>query len=442
MSDALCRLVIHAVETGGTEASSTVDLTLPADCPVAVLIPPVADVVLKGSIPTTDPRSWNLTRIGGEPLDTAMTLRENTVHDGELLALAPAPLPSPRRRSGDSSRVVAEAASHTPAGLPHGAVTIAAVTVTLVSAATLAWTGRTVGTATHLWTAAALSAAAATSVIVTGRTDQRASLGLSLAAVVFATVTGFLAGPNTAWAPALLLAASSGFAVSILLLHMAGAHTAMLNAFAAGTGAFAAAGLIGVTADLPFGAVGAVLAVLSLTALSAAPKLTVAAAALGPSRPEIGDRRAVIGHRMLTGLVAGWSCSATLGASAVAAAPGGAPPAATALFAADVGLLLLLRQRSHLGLYRRVTLGAAGLCASAAAFLVAANAAPGHASWLCAVVVAVAMAVLRWGIRPEPPNPVVRQGLQILEYLALTAVVPLAAWATGVYGLVRDLSLP
>ncbi len=30
----------------------------------------------------------------------------------------------------------------------------------------------------------------------------------------------------------------------------------------------------------------------------------------------------------------------------------------------------------------------------------------------------------------------------MLEYVALAAVVPLALWVTGVYDLVRDLSLP
>ena len=44
--------------------------------------------------------------------------------------------------------------------------------------------------------------------------------------------------------------------------------------------------------------------------------------------------------------------------------------------------------------------------------------------------------------RTTPPNPVVRQGLQVVEYLTLAAVVPLAAWVAGVYGMVRDLSLP
>jgi len=39
-------------------------------------------------------------------------------------------------------------------------------------------------------------------------------------------------------------------------------------------------------------------------------------------------------------------------------------------------------------------------------------------------------------------NPVARRAVELLEYLALTAVVPLACWAGGLYGLIRGLSLP
>ncbi len=62
------------------------------------------------------------------------------------------------------------------------------------------------------------------------------------------------------------------------------------------------------------------LTVVSVGALSAAPKLTVAVAGIGPSRPDVGDRRAGIAHRVLTGLVAGWSAAAVLGIAAVAVA--------------------------------------------------------------------------------------------------------------------------
>ena len=35
-------------------------------------------------------------------------------------------------------------------------------------------------------------------------------------------------------------------------------------------------------------------------------------------------------------------------------------------------------------------------------------------------------------------SPVVRRAVEVVEYLALAAVVPLACWVVGLYGLVRD----
>ncbi|MCH9640645.1 MAG: type VII secretion integral membrane protein EccD [Actinomycetia bacterium] len=473
MPDTLCRLAIHATETIASpgrsaptgvsgasvaEAISTVDLILPRDCPVATLIPSIVDVVLggpagrDGSLAGTRPRRWCLTLIGGEPLDSSMTLRESAVHDGELILLTRAPLPASPSRPGDASGVVAGVAHQKPSAALHGAVTAAAVAVTTVSAATLAWSGAEAGSATHLWSAAAVGTASAVGAVAIPRAAHRLSVALSLAAVLFAMVTGFLAGTHSFWAPAFLLATSAGFAVSILMLHMTDGNTAVLTAAAAVTGAIATVSMIGLAVRLPFGAAGAILTVLSLAALSASPKLAVAAAGLGPSRPETRGRRAAFAHTVLTGLVTGWSAAATLGVTAVAAVaiiaaptsapPGSGPTAVTAIFVADVGLLLLLRQRTHIDGHRRVGLGAAGICALTAAHIVAVGATPEHAPWLCAATIIASMAAVSWASRAKPPNPVVRQSLQMLEYLALAAVIPLAAWVTGVYGLVRDLSLP
>lgn len=441
MPDSLCRLAIQPTDRAG-EHLETVDLTLPADSPVAELIPAIVDVVVPEPFTVAEPLRWHLTRICGQRLMPSMTLRENDVHDGEVILLTTEPGPSPRRRPGDASGLVAAAANPAPAQLPD-AVTVAGIAVTAVSAATLAWTGVGPENTGHLWTAATLSAAGAISAVLSGRPAHRTALPTSLAAVSFAMVTGFLAGPDAAWAPALLLAGSPGFAVSIMLLHMTCGHTAVLNAAAAATGAMAAAGAIGTSATLPVGATGALLTVLSLAALSIAPKLTVAAVGLGPSRPEVGDRRAEVGHHVLTGLVAGWSFSMTLGIAAVAAAAlaGVVTPATAAMFAADVGLLLILRGRTHVDARRRMTLGAAGLCAVTAAFVVTVSAEPGHGNWFCAALAATGVAIARWGTRSEGSNPIVGQMLQTIEYLALAAAVPLAVWVAGGYGLVRAVSL-
>ena len=445
VSDTLCRLAIHTTGTVGAGSPSTCDVTLPADHPVAALIPHIVDIIgdLSGDSAAPGPQRWYLCRIGGARLDASMTLRENAVHDGDLVLLTTEPPPAPRCRPGDASAVVAEVANPSPSRVLRGAVTVGGITAVTVSASALAWAGGVAGTAPQLWTAAVLSGAGAAGAVVIGRSGHRMSLVLSLTAVAYAMVTGFLAEPDAPWAPALLLAASSGFAVSIMLLQMAPGDIEFLTAAAAVTGAVAAAAVIALAAHLPLATAGAILTVLSLVGLSAAPKLAVAAAGLGPSRPEIGHRRAAAGHRILTGLVTGWATSTVLGLAAITAVAlvGSVPPAVAAMLAADLGLLLLLRQRTHIDVRRRVGLGAAGLCASITACIVAVSAAPEHAAWFCAAAVAIGVTAVRLATSTETPNPVVRQGLQLLEYVALVAVVPLAAWVAGVYGLVRNLSL-
>ncbi|MDZ4268626.1 MAG: type VII secretion integral membrane protein EccD, partial [Mycobacterium sp.] len=402
----LCRLTVHAA---GAEPS--VDLILPVDCPVGVLLPSVVDLALPGSPSGTGPQRWHLNRINGERLETSMTLRQHGIDDGELLLLTMALPPAPRRRAGDPSNVVAAAADHGPSLAAQAAVAAAGPVVVIVTALTLAWSGSTGSTSAPLWTAAALSAGAATGAVAFARSVRGLSVVLSLAAVLFAAVTGFLTVPHAPWAPAVLLTASCGVAVSILLLRMATGDTAMLTALAAVWGAIASTGLIGMTAQVPIAAGGAMLSVLSLAALSAAPKLTVAVAGLGPARPQIGDRRAAAAHRILTGLVVGWSSSATLGVAAVAAEAltAAVPPALAALLAADVGLLLLLRQRSHVDVRRRIGLGASGLCALIAAHTVTVGVTPEYAPWLCAATVIAGVSALhRAATTAAPPTPVVR----------------------------------
>jgi hypothetical protein len=46
------------------------------------------------------------------------------------------------------------------------------------------------------------------------------------------------------------------------------------------------------------------------------------------------------------------------------------------------------------------------------------------------------------GVFGATVNPLARRTVEVLEYLALAAVVPLACWVGGLYGLIRGVSLP
>lgn len=439
--DSLRRVTIHRTEAFG-HSHEAIDFTLPADYPVADLIPPIVDAFPDHPVTGNLSARWLLSGIGGELLDTSMTLRQNAVQDGQLILLTSSPVRPPRRRAGDSSGVVAAAANRVPSTGQCAAAAVGGV-VAIASSAMLAWTGAATGAITHLWTAAALSAAGAAAAVAIKGSGNRKPTVFSVAAVLFAMASGFLVQPDASWASVSLLVASPGFAISILLSQLTIAEPEVLHALGALTFAMATTAVIGLAADLPFPAAGPILTVLSLVALSAAPRLTVIMAGLDPSRPEIDDGRAQAGHRMFTGLVAGWSLSAALGVVAAGAVgiSGAVSSSVTAIFAADVGALLLLRLRSHIDVSRRITLAAAGCCAWAATYIVAGCAAPEHAPWLCAIAILAGMAAMGWSYRTDNVNPVVRQGLQIIEYLVLAALVPLAAWVAGVYGVVRELSL-
>jgi hypothetical protein len=149
---------------------------------------------------------------------------------------------------------------------------------------------------------------------------------------------------------------------------------------------------------------------------------------------------AITAHESLTGLVIGSAAAAALGAVFVASDIPDRRPAA-ALFAAVVGLVMVLRARTHIDVYRRAALVAAGMAAIAASCAGLVVSAPGQANWVCLAAIAVAVSMLGRGFGTVE-SLLARRAIDVLEYVALAAVLPLACWVGGLYGLVRGLSMP
>lgn len=437
MRDALCRLTVHAA---GPDEPTAVDLVVPADLPLGELVPSIVDAVVGGSAP---PRDWHLTRVAGATLDTSISLRDNAVRDGDMIALTSAPYARPRRLPSVSCQVVARAAEVGSSAPNRGVALAAGLACAMASAAALIWSALTTAPEWPLWTAAVVCATAATGSVAVGRTDRQLFCLVNTVAIVFGMATGVLAVPGATWQHTMLLAAAVAFAMSMFSMRVA-AGDGISTALTASTGAVAASAALSVAISAQPAVAGAAMAVVSLAALSVAPKLTIMAAGLAPSHHSVDERLAAAAHRRLTGLVAGWSASAAFGAVVVAAVAvsAGSSPALAAAFTADLGMVLLLRQRSHADPMRRISLTTAGFISMFSAALVVVVTAPSHAFWLCAATAAACGAWLRWPSRSDEANPTVRAGIQALEYLALTAVIPLACWVSGLYGLVRGLSLP
>lgn len=102
---------------------------------------------------------------------------------------------------------------------------------------------------------------------------------------------------------------------------------------------------------------------------------------------------------------------------------------------------MLLRVRTHIDLRRRIALMVAGHIAVAAGVVLVVVSAPGQANWVCVLATAIGLTALG-GAVGVTLSPLARRAVDLVEYLALAAVVPLACWVGGVYGLVRGLSLP
>jgi type VII secretion integral membrane protein EccD len=433
MPDPLCRVSLQ-------HGPHTVDVALPSDAPVGVLLPSIVDLVGRGTVATHEGRQWHLSRVGQGSLDETVSLHDNAVRDGEVLLLTTTSIPLAVLVPDDPCRAVIDIADSDDAPT-RVAATAAGAASALLGASALGWSGIATHAMRHVVTAGVIATATAIGAIAVRRVhyDSTVCATLSVIAVVFAATAGFLVvpgGPSTAGS---LLAAAVACSTSVLLLRITRCGAIPLTALATSAALTSAASACAVAWMSSVTTIGAALATLSLGTLGVAARLSIAAAGLAPAMSSSDDReedpRAVKAHQTLTGLVFGSAAAATLGCALVASDPKGA------VLAAVVGLVLVLRTRTHIDPRRRIALlvgGAAAIATSCASVVVSA---PGQANWICLVSTAVGVSALVGGFGTSA-NPVARRAVEVLEYLALAAVVPLACWAGGLYGFIRGLSLP
>ena len=140
--------------------------------------------------------------------------------------------------------------------------------------------------------------------------------------------------------------------------------------------------------------------------------------------------KAIRAYVWLTSLVVGFSASAALGAiGAVVGLYLACGPCSPGIaFATVTGGVLLLRARSHRELARSVPLIVSGTAALSAALVVAAAAYPPHTPHIAAASMLLAAVALCLGFinHAVAVSPVGRRSVELLEYLALAVVVPLA----------------
>jgi type VII secretion integral membrane protein EccD len=452
-----CRLTVLAPR-------ARVDVALPADVPVAELVPMVLELVGE-PVFGLRPQPWRLSGAAGGPLPAGATLGELGVLDGELLRIAPEGRPPVPPVFDDPVDALATTAGTAGAAdRRFGAAAVLAVSV--AAAALLAGRPGAAGTPASVVVAAL---AAAVAVAQAARLARRATSD--------EPEGGFLHLPaSTAALTAVPLAAAAGWAA---LAQSSGAAQLLLATAAAGTTAavaqialrVVAPVLVGiVVAAVPVGAATMVVLRFGVAPTAVAAGFGAVALVIGPFLPRAALRlaglprpvvpadggelvdadtgpdllpaaelaeRADLARGYLAGLAGGCAVVAA-GATLPVAGAGGW--AGSALAAVTV-VVLALRARSFADrLPARIMLASAITAAVALAGLVVVQAGAVVRPLVAgALLVAAAGGAVILGRTRPMGSPVSRRAVDLLEGVLVAATIPLALAAMDVFRLVRGL---
>lgn len=451
----LRRVSVHA-------GNAVVDVALPGMIPVAVLIPSIVDILeVRGAEAGLEADRYHLSPLGASALDPLTTLEQHGIDDGAVLVLSRHANPPPAPRYDDVAVAVSAALEESNPSGARARHRRAVRLVGAVAASCLAGVGGLLlvrnaisdSAAGDIDTAGVLASGALVAVVlaaITCRThrDPTAGLALGVIAVEFAAVAGFLGVPGTPGVPNVLLAASAAAMTAVSTICVTGCGVVTLTAVSCTAMMIAAAALVGVFNAAPSHAIGAVSALMSLGLLGMAARASIALAGLSPI-PEMDDNEALAdlvaakatrADNWLTGLAAGLSSSAAVGA--VVTVLTGASRLSCIAFGALTSALLLLRARSEEG-RRMLVFATNGIAVAGTIFGVAALRAPQQGPWIATSAVAVTGAAMYLGfVAPAISlSPLTRRSTDLLECLALIALVPLACWICGFYSAIRGSGL-
>ncbi|MFJ8929750.1 type VII secretion integral membrane protein EccD [Streptomyces sp. NPDC102340] len=459
---ALCRLTVRA-------PSVSVDLAVPADVPVADLLPTLLRYVGEGAEESgLDHAGWVLQRLGDTPLDEETTLERAGLADGDVLHLRPHTEALPEARLDDLVDGIADTAArrlHTwrPAASRWTLVVTALVTVA-AALVLLLWPGVTATDSTRAACAAVtgllvLAGAGCASRAVGDRLSATA-LGLlvapCLALAGWLLPGGDLTGPDAARvAGARLLAAGAagaGGAVLALAATAVGAPALFATAVVAVATAIAGA-LMGYTGLHVPAAVTVVATVVALAAGAVAPFAFKLAGMRLPALPssagqlqegiepyagdEVAERTELAG-RWVAALFA---ATGTVVAAALVVLTEH-PNLPEVLTAAALSLLLLLHSRGLVHIGQRLTLavpGIWGLLLLARGWAVDTEGTGRVVVFAVLLAAAAGLVIAAWTVPGRRMLPYWGRAAEILHTLLAVAVLPLTLWVAGLFGWLRGL---
>lgn len=460
----LCRLTIRA-------PSRDIDLAVPADVPVADLLPTVLRYAREGLEESgLDHGGWVLQRLGGAALDEAGTLEGQDLHDGDVLYLRPYNDELPEVRLDDLVDGIATATRARQNGWGPaasrrllGGLVILALLAGLV---VLIAPGGPTGPSRLLALAGCsllLVVGSATASRAMGDTALAAALGFM--AVVYATLAGWLVpGYDTITAEdttsgvlsaQLLAAAAVGAGAAVLTAAAAGAHIAVFVTTALVALAAAVTGAVTIGFDIPLGSAAAAVAALFVIFGAFVPAIAFKLAgmrmpalptnpqqlqeAIDPYDPQDVTSRTARAVDWMTALYAatGAVCTGCLTALVSRAE---APEIWTA---GALVALLLLHGRGMVNVWQRLSLvipGAWGAVALTLTWMQALG--PSDRLLLLAGVLlaAAALAIVSWTIPGRRIVPHWGRAAELLQSVLAISLLPLTLWTLGVFGFLRALN--
>ena len=456
----LCRITIVA-------PGRRIDLSLPAEVPLVQMLPTLlrasgremADAGLAHS-------GWVLQRLDGPPLENGLSLTQLNIRDGEVLYFRPRMTLIPELVYDDVADVVATGKNDRADrwrpettrrfGLFAGAAALVLGVIPILAAG-------------PPWRAPAVAAAIVALVLVIMGSalsravgDSTGGAALGYAAIPYAFLAGLLAPARAhlslldvgaphllaAFAATTVVAVLAGFGVADGLPWFVGA------AFAGVVGTISGGITLAFDGIEPAGvAAGAVVIVIGLSALIPTLSFRLARVPL-PSIPTSAEdlrseatvidgkallRRAGAADRFATGLVAGIALVAAVALLFLAFSPGKAGPS----MAAVLSLSLLLRARIFRGRSQRSWMLVSGL-GGLGLLDIALSSRGSPAETLALVlplilaVAAIALTMAIW-LPAHRPSPFWGRAGDIVDMIAIVALVPLALAVLGVYSKVRGL---
>lgn len=438
--------------TPGTEGYLTVtvvaggrraDLAVAHHVAVGELLPQVADLLDAKHVPSV------LTRATGDPLEGALGLREQGVHDGAVLVLAPIEYGRPPTLHDDPAEAMAEAVSAwvrpRPPGFARSACLGAAVTSFGVLLPALLLDPRAPTVSAVSGGLAMLLPVAAAAMARARRPSE--AVGLGWAAAAMGAVAGLCLVPEAQPPMTMVVGGATGGAASsgLALALSPGARVAQLPPVMA----LAAVGLTAAVvlhSGVAPGVAFAGLLVLTVSASLAVAELGVAAGRRPSSRGTRSVRRGSERHeptprehaeRAHQLVVAQWTTTGmlvvTLAPVVARQGPWGAGLAAACC---SVPLLRSRRHRSGREAAAAVAAGAGGVLTGAMATLVTF---PGSRPWMAGAATAFSAGALLAGIGAPWRSPWSTRVADLLEVLLIASLLPLLILSAGLLDAVAAL---